>query len=518
MNLTPTAVIALAVAALVGIWRNGAMRWAQRSLWRAIVALVALGLAYELFVTRRLIVAARWSGAPRLYLGRSESLRLEIDNGSLRDIELEFAPVWPAGLRRRRGGAGRQRARGLRAVDRARRASRGAWGGAVAAAADARARAVEAGAVVTRGRARGPCVSCPTRSARAVRASARPRAGRRRCKRSVPAASCIICATYRPGDPRHTIDWKATARSSRLITRVFSEDQHLEVMLLSTPAARAERSSTACSSSATTRTSRRALPSIALRAMISSVSSHSRTGRSRRSAPARGRRPSRASARARELAPQPVESDVLTAALHVRNLVRHRCLVVIMTDLYERSETSQLVQSARLLVPKHLPMIVGHRGPTRSTSSRSGARPIGSIPTAASPRASSTAGRRERRAACPARRARAHGAAARARPQSARQLSPAARAAPNLTAVGRGSRRSLGLRSARCERPARCGIAQGSVRMADAQIVPQFRGRGRALRDEHHRRSGHRQHQYLLRQSQRRVVVDDEAETRDADQ
>src|SRR5262249_44359334 len=35
-----------------------------------------------------------------------------------------------------------------------------------------------------------------------------------------------------PGDPRHTIDWKATARSSRLITRVFSEDQHLEVMLL----------------------------------------------------------------------------------------------------------------------------------------------------------------------------------------------------------------------------------------------------------------------------------------------
>jgi hypothetical protein len=32
---------------------------------------------------------------------------------------------------------------------------------------------------------------------------------------------------------------------------------------------------------------------------------------------------------------------------------------VILTDLYERSATSQLAQSTRLLVPKHLPMIVG---------------------------------------------------------------------------------------------------------------------------------------------------------------
>jgi uncharacterized protein (DUF58 family) len=60
-----------------------------------------------------------------------------------------------------------------------------------------------------------------------------------------------------------------------------------------------------------------------------------------------------------ELAPLAVESDVLAAALHVRNLVRHRCLVVILTDLYERSATSALAQSTRLLVPKHLPLIVG---------------------------------------------------------------------------------------------------------------------------------------------------------------
>ncbi len=59
------------------------------------------------------------------------------------------------------------------------------------------------------------------------------------------------------------------------------------------------------------------------------------------------------------LAPSAVESDVLAAALAVRKLVRHRCLVVILTDLYERSATSAIAQSARLLVPKHLPLIAG---------------------------------------------------------------------------------------------------------------------------------------------------------------
>jgi len=36
---------------------------------------------------------------------------------------------------------------------------------------------------------------------------------------------------YVPGDPLARIDWKASARSRELITREFSEDQHLDVML-----------------------------------------------------------------------------------------------------------------------------------------------------------------------------------------------------------------------------------------------------------------------------------------------
>src|SRR5690606_12015555 len=36
---------------------------------------------------------------------------------------------------------------------------------------------------------------------------------------------------YAPGDPLSRIDWKATARSRKLVTREFSEDQHLDILV-----------------------------------------------------------------------------------------------------------------------------------------------------------------------------------------------------------------------------------------------------------------------------------------------
>ena len=36
---------------------------------------------------------------------------------------------------------------------------------------------------------------------------------------------------YAPGDPLTRIDWKATARSGALMTREYSEDQHLDVLV-----------------------------------------------------------------------------------------------------------------------------------------------------------------------------------------------------------------------------------------------------------------------------------------------
>jgi uncharacterized protein (DUF58 family) len=359
VSLTPFAVVALVLAALVGI----AAQWSGSLLaelwWRAVVALVALGLAYELYVTRRLAVAATWAQRASLYLGRTATLDLTLANRSRRPIVLELAPVWPDGL------AGESRARRLRVEAHA----------AETAALDARA--VALGLHAWPGlptRVRGPLNLAwwsrrlaPDGAARVVPDTLGPRGVFAGSSEGATAQTTIggghelhHLREYRPGDPRHTIDWKATARSSRLVTRVFSEDQHLEVMLL-------------IDAGRTSRTEIEGLQQLGHYANLAArfaefcVAHDDQVGlivfadrpiatlKPARGAPA----VTRIRAALTELKPSAVESDVLAAALHVRELVRHRCLVVMLTDLYERSATSALAQSARLLVPKHLPLIAG---------------------------------------------------------------------------------------------------------------------------------------------------------------
>ena len=65
MNLTPAAILALGLAALVGVvalWSDSLLAdfW-----WRGLATLMVVGLVYELYVTRRLDVAGRLpSGRP----------------------------------------------------------------------------------------------------------------------------------------------------------------------------------------------------------------------------------------------------------------------------------------------------------------------------------------------------------------------------------------------------------------------------------------------------------------------
>jgi uncharacterized protein (DUF58 family) len=165
---------------------------------------------------------------------------------------------------------------------------------------------------------------------------------------------------YRAGDPRNTIDWKATARATRLVTRVFSEDQHLEVVV-------------AIDAGRTGRTELDGLSQFGHYANLAArFAEYCAAGDDQVGLVVFADRPLCAIAPGRGLAsitrirraltglaPLPVESDVLAAAQCVRGLVRRRCLVVVLTDLYERGAASRLVQSAQLLAPKHLPMMVG---------------------------------------------------------------------------------------------------------------------------------------------------------------
>jgi uncharacterized protein (DUF58 family) len=232
VNLTPLAVVIVGAAVLVGILGQWSEAAGAFLLWRAVVGVLVLALAYEFVFARRVRVEARLSGGERLYLGRSEMLTLEFVNGAARPLTIRFVPVFPEGL----SGAVMPSTLNLDS-------------------AQMRATTFQARPILL-GRHAWPALPVRIRGplrlawwSRSVSPASEVRVlpdtlG----ARAVLAASAELGATtqarlggarelhhlrgYRAGDPRHTIDWKATARASRLITRVFSEDQHLEVMIL----------------------------------------------------------------------------------------------------------------------------------------------------------------------------------------------------------------------------------------------------------------------------------------------
>ena len=165
---------------------------------------------------------------------------------------------------------------------------------------------------------------------------------------------------YRPGDSRHAIDWKATARRSSLVTRVMREDQHLSIVLVidagSASRTRIDGMSqlghyvNACArftQYAVAGEDRVGLVAVADRPLTVL-------------APARG---TVAVARIRtalgDLETEPAEADLVAAALAVRQAARSRSLVVLLTDLQGQTADGRLMQCIRLLVPKHLPVVVG---------------------------------------------------------------------------------------------------------------------------------------------------------------
>jgi uncharacterized protein (DUF58 family) len=360
VNLTPAAILTLALAALVGILALWSDSLLAELVWRGAVALVALGLAYELFVTRRLNVAAQWRERAALKLGRSETLELEVANGTRRNLAIELLPVLPRGMR------GEPAARVLNVAAGA------------AALASVAARPTTLGAPDWPAlpiRIKGPLrlawwsrsLTLDTRM-RVQPDTLGPRQAWVGSAETGATAQAALggghelhhLREYRAGDPPRSIDWKASARSSRLITRVFSEQQHLEVMVLIDAG----------------RTSRTQIDGMHLLGhyvnLAARFAEYCAAGDDRVGLIAFADRPIATLAPARgagavtrirnalaELTPRAVESDVLSAALNVRQLVRHRCLVLLLTDLYEPSATSQLAQSVRLLVPKHVPLIVG---------------------------------------------------------------------------------------------------------------------------------------------------------------
>jgi uncharacterized protein (DUF58 family) len=167
---------------------------------------------------------------------------------------------------------------------------------------------------------------------------------------------------YVSGDALSRIDWKATARRGSLISREYSEAQHLELLLV-IDAGRASR----VRAGALDRLGLYA--NVAARLAEHAVSVEDRVGllvyAERTLAACTPDRGLRAVTRLRHvlesLESERGESNPVAAALMVRKLLRHRGLVVWLTDLAEPARNEQLLQALQALMPRHQPVVAAPR-------------------------------------------------------------------------------------------------------------------------------------------------------------
>ena len=357
------ALIVLAVLmAIIGDWSGDAD---LARVWYLALALLLLGLAYEGWVTLRAGLGVSLSSTkPRWTLGRAGDLQMKFTHRLARALTLEIATDPPAAVEIEPairtlvvpGGEGAS----LSMSATPRRLGNQTW-------------------PVLRVRVAGPLglawwtrpltpqytlsVAPDLLRDDAERAGAAGTGTRSRALLGA-GGEVLQLREYRPGDPQHVIDWKATARSNKLVSRDFSEDQHLEIIL----AIDAGRAS-ALRAGDLDRFGHYA--NIASRFAEHAVAHDDQVGLVifadkplASIAPGRGIG-TVARIRALLTAAQPAaaESNPLNAVLRIRTLVRHRSLVVMLTDLDDATVAGQLSAAARLLLPKHLPLVAGLASP-----------------------------------------------------------------------------------------------------------------------------------------------------------
>jgi uncharacterized protein (DUF58 family) len=347
-----------AVLAVVGIWSSDP---SLGDLWRLPAAVLLIGLSYEGFIVRRASVTAEVETSPRAFLGREQEAAFAFHNHSTRAISVLYAPVAPVGVEPvgvtprevvTPAGGVRRDPFTLLAV----RLGPQSW-------------------PVVPARLLGPLrlawwsldlrpsvrIAVAPDTLQTVRGRPRGNPAGLRPRRIIGAGSELHqLRGYVQGDPPARIDWKATARARRLVTREFSEDQHLDV-LVAIDAGRFSRVRAG-------RLDRFGLyANVAARFAEIVVPNDDRIGMLVFAdrplvvcAPDRGLPAIIRIRRALEqLAVPAVESDPLGAAIRIRGMLKHRSLVVMLTDLDDASVADQLVRAVRLLSPPHLVVVAG---------------------------------------------------------------------------------------------------------------------------------------------------------------
>jgi uncharacterized protein (DUF58 family) len=349
--------VLIAVLAIAGTW---ASEPAFRGVWYAPAALLLMGLALESYLVRRTSIRAGIETAPRALLGREQVASYAFSNQSNRDVTLQYATASPAGLE-------------IAAETRVIHAPRGSTSRDEVALWPVRLGAQSWPSIPVRvlgrfglawwGRSLDPerTVTVAPDTLRTPRRRPSGRTTGMRPRRTVGAGSELHqLREYVPGDPIARIDWKATARTGQHITREFTEDQHLDVLV-------------ALDAGRLSRVRAGKLDRLGLYANVAARLAEVVTPNDDRvglvvfsdrtlavCAPDRGAPAITRIRHALErLTVQPAESDPVSAAVRIRSMLKHRTLVIILTDLDDAAVAEQLVRAVRILAPPHLVVVAG---------------------------------------------------------------------------------------------------------------------------------------------------------------
>lgn len=328
--------------------------------WCAIAALLLLGLAYEAIAVARWSLHLQLRAPERWPLGRAAEMHYVLSQDDRRQMAVELLLSAPDEF------GAEPRVEPLRLAHAApgatvltaapRRLGKYTWpapivriGGPLSLAWWSRRFPAECAITVV-----------PDLIERSEGAAGTHHSGGEQARSAGAGAEILQLRDYRRGDSLRHVDWKASARRGRIISRDMSEDQHLEVMI-AIDAGRAsglgagEIDRLGLSVNVAARLAQRAA---ALDDAVGVLVFASRPLAVL--APARG---DAAVARIRELLAacrvQPTESNPVLAAVRIRAVAHRRSLVVILTDLEDASAGEQLVEAAKLLAPKHFTFVAG---------------------------------------------------------------------------------------------------------------------------------------------------------------
>lgn len=348
-------ILLVGMLAIVGEWSAAFARW-----WCLPAGVLLLGLAYEAAVLRRVRVELRFATDERWLLGRAQGLLLAFRQCAEEVLWVQAALCAPATIAAEPRVETLKLLRGLETSTSleavARRLGPAVWqapavrvGGALGLAwwshpiAAACTVSVVPDLVVRFGTGRG---SRPT--------------GEQQARTRGSGTELLQLREYRRGDPLRLIDWKASARRRRPISREMTEDQHLEIVVAidsgrASGLGAGEVDRLGLYVNVAARLAQRAVElDDAVGLLVFAAQPLAAL------APARG---DGAVARIRKVLAgcqvQPAESNPVLAAARIRTLSHRRSLVVLLTQLEDASATEQLVEAVRLLSPKHFALIAG---------------------------------------------------------------------------------------------------------------------------------------------------------------